>query len=91
MMSHLLFLALNTIALIIILLIDRKNLKSYLLLSIIGLIVAFVFETVMTFYGFWQYHAEPKIPLISLYTWLMYIHYLSYCYFIGTKLGGKNA
>ncbi|MBU0472375.1 MAG: hypothetical protein KKF89_02620 [Nanoarchaeota archaeon] len=91
MMSHFLFLILNTFVLSIILIIDRKNLKSYLLLSFLGLIVAFIFETVMTYYGFWTYYAEPKIPLISLCTWLMYIHYLAYSYFIGTRLGGKDA
>ncbi len=65
--------------------IDRRKIRDYLLLSFFTLLLAYVFETLSTFAGFWHYYAGPMIPLVSIYTWLMYAPYLSICYFIGNK------
>lgn len=83
---HYIFFIINIIIVFIILIIDKKNIKKYIFLSLLGLIFAFIFETATTNLGFWYYYSEPKIPIISLYTWLLYIPYLSFCYFIGNKL-----
>jgi ABC-type enterochelin transport system permease subunit len=80
----------NFIILFIVVLLDRRRLKDYVLLSALGLAFALIFENVTTFLGFWYYHSEPKILLLSLYSWLLYIPYLGFCYFIGGKLGGKE-
>ena len=87
---HLFFTLINFAILLVVLLIDRKNIKNYVFLGIFGLAAAFVFETATTALGFWYYHSEPKIPIISLYTWLLYVPYVSFCYFVGTKLVSSN-
>jgi hypothetical protein len=89
-MEHLVFFLLNLGVLAIILIIDKANIKKYVLLLSIGLVLAFIFETVTIYLGFWHYHSQPNVPLISLYTWLLYAPYLSYCYYIGNLFGGKN-
>ncbi len=89
-MLHIVFFALNIFLALLILATDRKNFRSYLVLGFVGLLLAYVFETVTTYLGFWYYHSEPRIPLVSLYTWLMYFPYLSFCYFIGKRFGDAN-
>lgn len=86
---HLFFTLINFAILIVVLFAERKNLKDYVFLGILGLVAAFVFETATTALGFWHYHSEPKIFIISIYTWLLYIPYLSFCYFIGNRLADK--
>jgi len=86
-LSHLTFFLLNLAVAFVVFYIDRKRIKSYVLLIAFGLVAAFIFETATTAAGFWQYHSQPKIFLISLYSWLLYIPYLSFCYFIGNRFG----
>jgi hypothetical protein len=81
-MQHYIFFIINLIILGSILFIDRKRLNDYYWIIGIGLLFAYVFETITTYLGFWQYHSLPLIPLISLYTWLLYATYLSLIYFI---------
>jgi len=85
-MDHYVFFILNMIIFAAILIIDKKNYKDYIWLSAIGLVFAYVFETSTTYLGFWYYHSVPQIPLVSLYTWLLYVPYLSMCYYIGRRL-----
>ena len=73
----------------VVLYVDKKRIKEYAWLIGIGLILAFIFETFTTYLGFWNYYSEPKIPLISLYTWLLYMPYLTLCYFFGKFFGDK--
>lgn len=89
-LPHLFFALFNFAVLLVVLLVDKKNIKNYVLLGIFGLAAAFVFETATTALGFWYYHSEPKVFVISLYTWLLYIPYLSFCYFIGSRLAGHS-
>ena len=86
-MEHLLFTLIGMMVLAVILFMDKKHIKEYLWLMIIGLIFAYIFETVMTYLGFWTYYSSPKIPIMSLYTWLGYMPYLSICYFLGKRFG----
>jgi hypothetical protein len=80
-MEHLSFLLINYIILILIIYIDRKEWKDYLFVSLLGLALAFFFENMTTYWGFWVYNSEPKVVFISLYTWLLYAPYLSFCRF----------
>lgn len=89
-MEHYTFFIINFLLFTILMFIDRKRIKDYLWLICIGLVFAYIFESVTTYLGFWIYYSEPKIPLISLYTWLLYAPYLSFCYFIGQYFGGDN-
>ena len=89
-MEHLYFMLFNFVILGFVLWFDRRRLKDYFLLSILGLAAALVFENFTTLLGFWYYSSEPKILLVSLYAWLLYVPYLCFCYFLGGKLGGKK-
>jgi hypothetical protein len=86
LMEHYLFVIINFLILGVILYIDRHRLKEYLGLFALGLLCAYIFETVTTLLGFWQYHSSPKIPIISMFTWVLYVPYLGFCYFLGDKL-----
>jgi len=81
-MEHFVFFLINLVVLAIILFIDRKKFKDYLWIIGLGLIFAYIFESLTTLAGFWYYHSLPLIPLVSLYTWLLYATYLSLVYFI---------
>lgn len=85
-MEHSLFLILNLALSIGLIWYDRINVRGYVALIVVGLIAAFIFENMTISMGFWSYHSEPKLLLISLYTWLLYIPYLSFCYFLGNRL-----
>jgi hypothetical protein len=89
-MEHILFLIITFALFSLVLWADRGRKKDYAVLSAVGLATAIVFENLTTFLGFWVYHSEPKIMLISLYTWLLYIPYLGFCYFIGKRFGGDG-
>ena len=85
-MEHLLFLALNYIVFLVLIYIDKKDWKTYAFISLVGLFLAFIFENVTTYWGFWYYHSEPKVPFVSLYTLLLYVPYLSFSHFIVRRL-----
>ena len=85
-MEHLYFFLLNFCVFLIIIFLDKKKYKDYLLLILFALILAFVFENFTIHLGLWYYHSEPKILFLSLYTWLLYIPYLSFCYFVSNKV-----
>ena len=89
-MEHLYFVLFNFMVLAIVLWHDRQRLRDYALLSILALIAAFIFENFTTYIGLWIYHSEPKIGLMSLYTWILYVPYISFCYFVGNKLGERK-
>lgn len=85
-MEHLFFLVFNFVLFLAILYLDKERFRDYVYLAVLGLILSFVLENLTTFAGLWQYHSEPKILLISLYTWLLYVPYLGFCYFISNKV-----
>lgn len=85
-MEHVYFFLLNFALFFAILLIDRKKWKTYALLSLFTLVAAFIFENFTVFIGLWYYHSEPKVLFLSLYTWLLYVPYINFCYFLSNKL-----
>lgn len=85
-MEHFYFLAVNFLVFFIILFVDRRRVKNYIILGAFTLVLAFIFENFTTYLGFWYYHSQPKLLLVSLYTWLLYIPYISFCYFVGKLL-----
>jgi len=89
-MLHEIFTLFNFIVLGIILFSDKKHIRKCALLFAVGLVCAFIFENLTTFLGFWYYHSEPKALLISFYTWILYVPYLGFCYFVGNRLGGMK-
>lgn len=89
-MEHLYFTLFSFVVLGFVLWLDRQRLRDYALLSALGLIAALMFENVTTYLGFWIYHSEPKIVLVSLYTWLLYMPYLSFTYCIGNLVAGDK-
>jgi hypothetical protein len=89
-MEHIYFLLFNFIIFLVVVWFDRRIIRDYALLCFFGLVAALIFENITTYLGFWYYHSEPKIILISLYTWLLYMPYLGFCYFLGRRLGDKN-
>ncbi|MBI2580658.1 hypothetical protein HYV85_02520 [Candidatus Woesearchaeota archaeon] len=89
-MPHFLFTLLNFALLLVILLIDRKHLKDYLFIGVLGLVLDLIFEQIPVRAGFWVYNSEPIIFGISFYVWILYLPYLSICYFLGNRLGKFN-
>lgn len=85
-MEHVYLFLLNFLLCFLIVLLDRKKYKNYFLLWAIVLILSFIFENLTTYMGLWHYHVEPKVPFFSLYTWLLYVPYISFCYFISNKV-----
>lgn len=80
------FVALLTIPYIAVLWLDRKNIKKYLFLGIFALLLDILFEAPYALLlGFWTYHGEPQLLGISVWTLILYIHYLGFCYFMGNK------
>lgn len=89
-MQQIIFLMIEVAVAVVIIALDRKRLRDYILLGLFTLACAYVLETACAFLGFWQYYAEPQIPIISLYTWLAYVPYISFCYFIGNRFNKKK-
>ena len=89
-MLHEYFTLFNFFLLGVILYIERKRLKEYKILFVVAIISALIFENVTTYLGFWIYHSEPKIFLISFYSWILYLPYIGYCFFLGNKLWGEK-
>jgi len=90
MIEHAYFIAINFVVLALLLFYDRKRIKEYLLLFAVVMPAALIFENLTTYLGFWFYHSEPKIFLLSFYTWLLYIPFIGFCYFLGKRFGGRN-
>jgi len=69
---------------------DRKDARDYVFLGVFGLLCAFAFENATAYAGFWTYHDVPLLPLVSVYSLLLYVPYLGFCYFLGRKLVKKH-
>ena len=82
-MQQIVFFIIEMLVAVAIFAIDRKRIRDYILLSLFTLVCAYILETGSTFLGFGIIITMPQIPIISLYTWLAYIPYISICYFLG--------
>ena len=85
-MESIVFVYINFFILALILFLERKEIKNYILLGIMGLIMGLIFEEFTTYFGMWYYHTEPKLWLVSIYSWILYFPYLSFCYFASKKV-----
>ncbi len=89
MMEHYLFVVLFTIPLLVILLIERKQFKKYLSLGITVMVAAFILENTTTYLGFWHHLSTPHIPYVSVWTLILYLHYISFCYYFGNRVSKR--
>ncbi|MBI4176667.1 MAG: hypothetical protein HY518_05655 [Candidatus Aenigmarchaeota archaeon] len=85
-MEHLHFLLLNFAVFFAILFIDRKKYRDYIFIGLLALLLDAAFEVIPLSAGIWAYHSEPLLLGISLYTWLLYVPYLGFCYFVSNRL-----
>jgi hypothetical protein len=65
---------------------DRKNAKKYLLLGAFTMMLAIPWESSLAYLGFWRYFSEPRLFGVSIYTILLYTHYVIFSYFLGNIL-----
>ncbi len=84
--EHLHFFLFNFIVFLAIIIADRKRYKDYIFLGLLALVLDLVFEIYPISIGIWTYYSHPIILGISLYTWLLYIPYISFCYFVANKV-----
>ncbi len=88
MIDHLTFFIILTAPLIILYLHDRKNIKTYISLGFLAILLDLIWDPIGIYFGLWYYNSQPQILGMSVYMLLLYIHYLSFCYFLGNKLNG---
>ena len=65
---------------------DRKRIRDYILLGLLGMLLDIIFEQIPIRAGFWIYNSEPKILGLSFYMLILYVPFLAACYFLGNKL-----
>lgn len=85
-MEHAYFFAVNFAVFIVILLLDRTRWKDYIALGLLAMLLDAIFEVIPIGAGIWNYYSEPNVFGMSLYTWLLYIPYLGFCYFASNKV-----
>lgn len=85
-MEHLYFFLINFLVFLLILIYDRKNWQNYLALGLFAMFLDVIFEIIPVAVGIWSYHSKPITFGLSMYTWLLYIPYLSFCYFSANQV-----
>ena len=85
-MEHYLFFLTHLMILLFVIFYDIKNYKIYVFLGLLVMLFDMIFEIIPIAYGIWTYNALPKIFGISLYTLLLYVPYLGFCYFAANKV-----
>jgi len=73
----------TSVPLALILVFDRKNIRTYLTLGLFAIPLAAGFEEFMAFSGVFVHHLGPKLVNVAWETILLYFHYLVYSYFLG--------
>ena len=84
--DHLTFFLIITLPFLIIVWIDRGNAKTYLKLGIFAIVLDLIWDPIGLYFGLWYYNTWPQVLGISVYTLVLYLHYLTFCYFFGNKL-----
>jgi len=84
--EHTTFFLIITIPLLLILWIDRKNIKTYVGLGVFSIILDLVWDPLAMYFGLWYYNSQPQVLGISVLTLLFYVHFLAFCYFFGNRL-----
>ncbi|HIH31231.1 TPA: hypothetical protein HA235_00840 [Candidatus Woesearchaeota archaeon] len=85
-MEHSIFLLINFALMGIVYYIDRENILDHIVLGILAFFGAIVFEIIPIMFGFWTHYSEPKIWLLSLYSFLLYFPFISFSYFLARKV-----
>ncbi len=88
-MDHLIFLLIITVPLALILWYDRKNMRAYLGIGILAIILDSVWDPIAMTFDLWYYGTYPQFLGVSVCTLLLYIHYLAFCYFFGNMLARR--
>ena len=82
-MQQWLFLLMVTVPLVMLLALDRKNIRTYVLLGLFGVACGVMFENLTTWLGFWTHITTPRLGLVSVWTAMGYFHYLCFSWFLG--------
>lgn len=85
-MEHYLFFILVSIPLTALFLYDRKNVKKYLVLGVLAILLDLLWDPFWINMGLWSYSSQPQVLGASVYMLLLYVHYMSFCYFMGNKI-----
>ncbi len=85
MVEHLIFFAAMTIPLAMLYAYDRKNIVKYLGIGILAIFLDLIWDPIGMSFGLWRYASQPQIFGMSVYMLLLYVHYLSFSYFLGNK------
>ena len=85
-MEHYVFFLMNIGILLIVYYFDRKKIKDHLILGIIAFFGAIAFEILPILLGFWTHHAEPKVWIFSVFSFLLYFPFISFSYFAANRL-----
>jgi len=88
-LEHAAFFLVVTLPLILILWIERKNVKKYVYLGVFTVILAAVWEPIGAYIGLWYYVSQPQFFGVSVLTLLLYFHWVSFSYFLGNRVSGR--
>jgi hypothetical protein len=89
MIDHLTFFIVLTIPLAVLFLYDKKNIKTYLGLGLLAMALDSVWDPLAMSFGLWHYSSQPQILGMSVYMLLLYLHYLSFCFFLGNRVNDR--
>lgn len=84
--DHSIFFLLITAPFLMILWIDRKNLRTYVQLGLFAVILDLIWDPIGIHFNLWYYNSLPQVFGVSIYTLILYVHYLTFCYFFGNRL-----
>jgi len=79
------FFVIISIPLIALYIYDKKNITKYAGIGVLAIIFDLIWDPIGMSFGLWYYSSQPQVLNMSIYMLLMYIHYLSFCYFLGNK------
>jgi hypothetical protein len=88
-MEEFLYFLIVTLPLILLLWVERKNLKTYLSLGIFTMVLATVWEPIGVYTDLWHYFGLYQFLGVSIFTLLAYFHWISFSYFLGNRFGGR--
>ena len=88
-MEELAYFAIVTIPLLLILLYDRKNLKTYVPLGILTMFLATAWEPIGVYTDLWHYFGPQQFLGVSVITLLAYFHWMTFSYFLGNAVSRR--
>jgi hypothetical protein len=88
-MEDFVYLLIITLPLILVLWVDRKNLRIYVPLGIFTVILATLWEPIGVYAGLWQYFGQYQFLGVSVLTLTEYFHWVCFSYFLGNVFAGR--